>query len=101
MKCYPVCSTIDKYLCALDSNPFAVLHCAGTCRVRIKLHSPFNGTDDSGWARCYAHVGLVDSPSISALWQEAGGYNTTCGPQDLASFPDLGQVRGSWVASVY
>lgn len=55
---------------------------------------PFNGTDDSGWARCYGYIGLAESASIeSARWQEAGGYNSSCGPFGLDDFPVSGQVR--------
>lgn len=55
---------------------------------------PFNGTDDSGWARCYGYIGLAESATIeSARWQEAGGYNSSCGPFAFDDFPVSGQVR--------
>jgi hypothetical protein len=67
------------------------------CRARFRLVVPFNGTDGSGLARCYAHVGLRDGQKNSsypaARWQEAGGYNTTCGPTSLDRLPFTDQVR--------
>lgn len=66
-------------------------------RARFRLIVPFNGTDGSGLARCYAHIGLRDGQKNSSLpaarWQEAGGYNSTCGPTSLDAFPVTDQVR--------
>lgn len=74
---------------------FAVLYYVN--RVRIKLIAPFNGTDGSGLGRCYAYVGMRDTPAnslgIPARWQEAGAYGTNCTPIDEGSVPLTGQVR--------
>jgi hypothetical protein len=62
----------------------------------MKLVVPFNGTDGSGLGRCYAYVALRDSPKHTrARWQEAGGYNTTCGPSGLDAAPVLDQVSSA------
>ena len=67
--------------------------------MRIKLIAPFNGTDGSGLGRCYAFVGMRDTPGnslgIPARWQEAGGYGTNC--TGIDTLPVLGQVRCSVV----
>jgi len=59
--------------------------------VRLKVVAPFNGTDGSGNARCYAYIGLKDQPkffSSPPRWTEAGGYNTTCkGLRDALYYP--------------
>ena len=62
-------------------------------RARFRLVVPFNGTDGSGLARCYAHIALRDSQRNASLpaarWQEPGGYNSTCGPPDSTYIPPL------------
>lgn len=77
-----------------DSAP---LHLADNQKywVRLKLVVPFNGTDGSGNARCYAYIALKDQPkyfSEPPRWTEGGGYNTTCTGL-LSSVPSITQVR--------
>lgn len=58
--------------------------------MRLKLVVPYSGTDGSGLGRCHAYIGVKDTVKgnrAAPLWQEAGGYNTSC------SFNDLGLTQ--------
>lgn len=69
--------------------------------VRLKLVVPFNGTDGSGNARCYAYIALTDELKYNntpPLWQEAGGYGTTCTGVG-SSIPGVNQVRNNLLNS--
>jgi len=83
-----------------NSAPLALLN--GTAYwVRLKLVVPFNGTDGSGNARCYAYIALKDEPKYNntpPLWQEAGGYSTSCTGVG-SSIPVVDQVRNNLLNS--
>lgn len=80
---------------AQDSNPMRLLE-NNRYWMRVKLQVPFNGTDDSGDARCYAYVATKDTlkfPDYPPRWQEFGGYGSTCNGVSNSVLPEPLQVR--------